>query len=126
MPSEKEKIFKFTNIQKQLRAPFVVYADFECILKETEAETSSIGISEEGASKTVKYQEHVPCSYAYKIVSDVPNYQPQLKISENISENAAKEFIDDIQQVSDHIITEYILKLKAKPHENQLSPEQKQ
>ena len=74
----------------------MVYADFEFILKETEAETLPIGISEEGTSKTVKHQEHVPCSYAYKIVSDVPNYQPELKISENISENAAKDFIEDI------------------------------
>ena len=125
MPSEKEKIFKFTNIQKQLRAPFVVYADFECILKEMDVETSSIGISEEGTSKTINYQQHVPCSYSYKVVSDIPDYQPELKLSD-VSENVAKDFLDDIQNVADHIMTEYILKLKAKPHENQLSPEQKQ
>ena len=125
MPSEKDNMFQFTNIHKQLPAYFRVYADFECILKEMDVETLSIGISEEGPSKTLKYQEHVPSIYAYKIVSDVPDYQPELKISENISENAAKDFINDIQEVSDHIMTEYILKQKAKPHVNQLSPEQK-
>ena len=121
MPSEKEKIFKFTNIQKQLRAPFVVYADFECILKETGIETSLIGISEEGTSKTVKYQDHVPISYAYKVVSDIPDYQPELKLSD-VSENVAKDFLDDIQNVADHIMTEYILKLKAKPTKTNFLP----
>ena len=30
---KKGDVVKFTNIQKQLKAPFVVYADFECMLK---------------------------------------------------------------------------------------------
>ena len=28
-PNDDEKILKFTNIQKQLKAPFVAYADFD-------------------------------------------------------------------------------------------------
>ena len=32
---DKDDMLYFTNIQKQLKAPFVVYADFESILKET-------------------------------------------------------------------------------------------
>ena len=32
-PSNEEFFFKFTDIEKQLKAPFVVYGDMECILK---------------------------------------------------------------------------------------------
>ena len=47
------------NYHKQLMAPFVIYADFECI---------TIPITEEHAKQTVAYQEHKACGYGYKIV----------------------------------------------------------
>ena len=62
----------FTTIQNQLPAPFVVYADFESILKpvnERVDETQSVSTGK--ASSTSVYQEHVPCSFAYKVVSSV-------------------------------------------------------
>ena len=33
LPTEKEKILKFKNFKNNERVPFVVYADFECLLK---------------------------------------------------------------------------------------------
>ena len=51
-----EPVVKFVNIQKQVKAPFTVYADFEGILKKLSCDGN-------------KYQEHVTCSYAYQIVS---------------------------------------------------------
>ena len=45
-------ILKFENIQKQVEAPFTVYADFESILKQL----------------SVMCHEHIACSYAYQIV----------------------------------------------------------
>ena len=44
---------------KQLPVPFKIYADFECNLKNV--------VCYEG-TYTKKYHEHVPCSYAYKVV----------------------------------------------------------
>ena len=53
-----EGVIKFLNYFKQLPAPFKIYADFECILKET-------GVSEEIIDKNIsyakKYQNHIPC-----------------------------------------------------------------
>ena len=40
-------------------APFVIYADFECI---------TVPIKEEHGKQTVFYQEHKACGYGYKIV----------------------------------------------------------
>ena len=51
-----DPILKFENIQKQVQAPFTVYAEFESILKQVSA----------------KCQEHIACSYAYQIVSSIP------------------------------------------------------
>ena len=60
-----EGIIKFLNYFKQLSAPFKTYADFECILKETGA---SQEIIDENISYTKKYQNHIPCGFAYKVV----------------------------------------------------------
>ena len=44
---------------KQIPVPFKIYADFECNLKSVK--------SYEG-SYSKKYQDHVPCSFAYKLL----------------------------------------------------------
>ena len=49
------------NYFKQLPVPFKIYADFECILKGVKSSHKSNG------SYTEKYQDYVPCSFAYKV-----------------------------------------------------------
>ena len=60
-----EGIIKFLNDFKQLPVPFKIYADFECILKETGV---SEEIIDENISYTKKYQHHIPYRFAYKVV----------------------------------------------------------
>ena len=69
---------RFTNIQKQLPAPFVVYADFESILEPVnEYVDVTQGVESGTKYLTTVYQKHVPCSFAYKIVSSVdPDSRP--------------------------------------------------
>ena len=50
---------EFKNYFKQIPVPFKIYADFECNLKSVE--------SYEGFYSK-KYQDHIPCSFAYKLV----------------------------------------------------------
>ena len=52
-------IIKFKNASKKIQVPFKFYSDFECILTSAE--------SYEG-SCSKKYQDHIPCSFAYKPV----------------------------------------------------------
>ena len=52
-------IIKFENYFKQLPVPFKIYAYFECNLRDVEIYEGSY---------TTKYHEHVPCSYAYKVI----------------------------------------------------------
>ena len=51
-PSDEESILKFTNIEKQLKAPFTVYCDMECALKKTsDANVRQGVINEDGKKK---------------------------------------------------------------------------
>ena len=52
----------FKNYFKQIPVPFKIYADFECILKEIKSSNKNNGPYVE------KYQHHIPCSFAYKVV----------------------------------------------------------
>ena len=54
-----ERIIKFENYSNQLSVPFKIYPDFECNLKDTE-------IYEDSCTK--KYHDHVPYSYAFKVI----------------------------------------------------------
>ena len=50
-----EGIIKFEDNFKQLPAPFKIYADFECNLKNIEIYEGTC---------TKKYHDHIPCSFA--------------------------------------------------------------
>ena len=77
-----EVIIKFENYSKQVLVSSKIYADFECNLQDTEIYESSC---------TKKYHDHVPCSYAYKIVCiDDRSSKPIVVYT---GENAAYEFI---------------------------------
>ena len=68
LPTEDEKIY-FKNTFKQLRVPFVVYADFESYTSKLEEEENT---TEE--SNTHKYQRHKPSGFCYMVVSEVGQY----------------------------------------------------
>ena len=80
-----EGISKFENYSKQLSVPFKIYADFECNLKDTEIYEGSC---------TKKYHDHVPCSYAFKVVCIDDRFSKPIVVYRG--ENAAYEFIKTI------------------------------
>ena len=66
MPKKGENILKFNNFHKQLPVPFVIYADFEAIMKKVQGCKQSEEI--EKGSYTEAYQTHEDCGYGYKLV----------------------------------------------------------
>ena len=80
-----EGIIKFKNYFRQLSIPFKIYADFECNLKNVEIYEGSY---------TKKYHDHIPCSYAYKIVCIDDRFSKSIVVYRG--ENAAYEFIKAI------------------------------
>ena len=51
---------KFKIIQHMMKAPYVIYADTESIIRPVDSPTTD--------SNTVQSAEHVPCSFAYVVV----------------------------------------------------------
>ena len=59
---KKGEYAKFKNLERKIKSPFIVYADFESILvPEDNGKQNSFD------SYTNKYQKQVGCSYKYKL-----------------------------------------------------------
>jgi len=90
LPKEGENKMAFKNYHKQMKSPYVVYADFECVLKKMHGCEPS-----PQASFTVKTEKHEPCGFAYIIVrSDGALYGP----FNYRGEDAAFVFLSWLQQ----------------------------
>ena len=63
MPEKGKNILQFTNYQKQMKAPFVIYADSESIL-----EKIPTCIPAPGASSTTQTEIHKPCGFSFVAV----------------------------------------------------------
>ena len=90
---EKEYI-EFNNPNKMIPAPFKIYADFECLLKKVDAEVHNYCFSYEGISFTAKYQDHIPCSFAYKVVCADDKFSKDIVL--NRGKNAVYKFIQSM------------------------------
>ena len=81
----------FKNYSNKIRAPFKIYADFECILRKSK-EYNKI---DDNSSCSVKTHDHIPCGFGYKLVciddritKDVAVYQGR--------EDCVNKFVDAI------------------------------
>ena len=78
-------MIKFENYLKQIPVPFKFYANFECNLKSAKCNEGFY---------TEKCQDHIPCSFAYKVVCIDDRFTKSIIIYRG--ENAAYEFIKAI------------------------------
>ena len=87
---ELEKGFiSFKNFNGQIPVPFKIYADFECLLKGWDS-----GIHNERFSYERKYQDHIPCSFACKVVCFDNKYSKDVVLYRR--KNAVLKFIASI------------------------------
>ena len=70
MPKQGENILKFNNFHKQLPVPFVIYVDFEAIMKKVQGCEQSEEMKNEKNKRSYMeaYQTHEDCGYGYKVV----------------------------------------------------------
>ena len=74
MPTENNKSIKFVNLKKQLKTPWVIYADFESIIKKIEGPIQSTN-----KSFTHKSSIQEPCGFCLRVVrSDGLSTEPFL------------------------------------------------
>ena len=86
---------EFKNFNRQIPVPFRIYADFECLLKEVDS-----GVHKDCFSYTGKYQDHIPCSFAYKVVCIDDKYTKNLVCYRG--KNAVYKFIQCIFKEYDY------------------------
>ena len=80
----------FKNYSKQVPVCFKINADFECILEKVDGDIECSSNS----SYTRKYQNHVPCSFAYKIVCVDNKFSKKIVLYRE--KDAVYEFIKSI------------------------------
>lgn len=85
-----ENILKFEHYERQMKVPFVVYADFESVLKPID--TTEPNPQKSYTNKTFK---HLPYSFAYYIKCDYDDSLSKLVIYRG--EDAAKEFVKRLE-----------------------------
>ena len=92
-----DKEIKFTSWAKIESTLFRVYADFECLLQEEE--------DEEDHGRTRKLQKHIPCSFAWVLISDHPDVDSYVKLYR-------PTFTEDMStdEVGEMVVDELILK----------------
>ena len=84
----------FRNFQKIMHVLVVGYADFESILKPISEKKEEGGTG--GTGGTVKTHEHVPCGFAFHLVSPFLQTEPVLKKAKNETEELPKDFIREL------------------------------
>lgn len=89
LPFESKKRLKFVNYKNKIKHPYVIYADFECIVKKLEKNNDN-----KENSYTDKTHEHIPCGYGYYVVSLDPKYEN--KYYSYRGEDAHRKFVESI------------------------------
>ena len=86
----------------------MVYADFESILKPVNEDVDVTRVVETGIeSSSPVFQQHIPCSFAYKIVSSVdPDFARTLVMYRG--GDAAEKILCDLQLEAKQLFDEYI------------------
>ena len=102
---------RITNIQKQLLAPFVIYADFESIVQWVGVEamdtTQGVAVGDDKPTPAGPFQEHLSCRFAYNLVSNViPDLS--MPLVSYRGENAGEMFVRKLQEEADQLFQEYI------------------
>ena len=97
---------RFTKVQKQLPARFVVYADFESVLEPlSDVDTTRDEVGTE--SSITPYQEHGACSFSYKIVSSViPDFSKPIVWYRG--PGTTEEFVRGLQREAEELCADYI------------------
>ncbi|XP_058980338.1 uncharacterized protein LOC131803264 [Musca domestica] len=93
MPTVEESILEFKNFRKQMDVPFVIYADFECVLETVIAGGERI-------------KKHIPCAYGFNIKC---SFDSSLDVYHHYTgEDAAQKFIEQLDVSCREIYNNYL------------------
>ncbi|MFM2392193.1 MAG: hypothetical protein RLZZ546_170 [Bacteroidota bacterium] len=100
LPEEGKNIVKFTHVERKEKVPFIIYADFECILEQLDYDEH-----EANKSSTEKTEKHTVCGFSYKVVCTVPEHTKETIIYRG--SDSGKKFIKAMLKEQDIIMELY-------------------
>ena len=100
MPEEGKNILAFQNYQKQMKAPYVIYADFEALVKKIQGCERYSESEKKCKSYTEKTEWHEACGYSYIVVKSDGEVTSK-KVYRG--EGAVKSFLESIMQEKEKI-----------------------
>jgi len=96
LPNDDDKWLYYKDIRKQLKVPYVIYADFESLLIPIEGCENDPEIS-----STIKTTKHIPCGFAYKVVGLTSETSKQPVVYRGL--DAAKKFVEHMVKEQEDI-----------------------
>ena len=111
LPNEDNDVLYFMDVQKQLKVPFVIYADFESYLVKCDQQPLNPSIS-----FTQKTQERKPSGFCYTVVSEVENYDTPPIVYRG--EDAVDTFLDHLLREEKRIkgILKHVVRVRDHCH----------
>ena len=95
MPEEGKNKIEFKNYNKQQKSPFIIYADFEALIKKIEGAER-----DPNKSNTQNTQLHEACSYCYIVVrSDGKTKKPVEYRGPNAAEHMSKSLMKEQDEI---------------------------
>ncbi|XP_075162933.1 uncharacterized protein LOC142235565 [Haematobia irritans] len=98
LPQGDKAMVTFKNFERQMKVPFVVYADFECALEPI--------VDELNFSNTKRIKKHIPYAFSYLIQCNFDNNLNRFRLY--TGEDAPKKFIENIMLDCKDIYHKYL------------------
>ena len=98
MPSEETKILEFNQNQKFDKAPFVIYADLECIIERIDGCKNN-----PGNSSTTKVSEHIPSGFSMSTILSFRSIENKYDVYGG--KDCMKKFCESLKEHAMKIIT---------------------
>ncbi|KAK3108933.1 hypothetical protein FSP39_019099 [Pinctada imbricata] len=99
MPEQgKDDVLTFKDFHKQMRVPFVIYADFETFAKKTNAD-----LPDPSKSNTTSIVHYTPCGYGYQVVCVDERYtkDPVIYRGDDVSEHFLRSIMEEEEEIKE-------------------------
>ena len=116
MPYENTKILEFNQYQKSDKAPFIIYADLECIIEEIDGCKNN-----PENSSTAKVSKHIPSGFSVFTVSSFTSIENKHDVYRR--KDCMKKFCESLREHAMKIINSKKKKMRSLTKEQQESYE---
>jgi hypothetical protein len=117
MPTKEKSILKFENWHRQMKAPYIIYADFESIINKFEG--PELDSDKTYKRNTQKTQQHLACGFSYTVVrSDGAVGEPVVYRGSNATEIFLQRLEQEETKIKDFLKNPKPMQLTSEDWDN--------